>query len=316
MKRTYGISMKKSIPQKNRKPLNSFRLYFRYIRLQFLSGIQYKGWWMMIPQVFLVVITDPIGSICMFARFGSIGEWSMERILLIYSMAITAFGLAETFCRGFDSFPHKMVQNGEFDRVLLRPRSTVVQVMGSVFHIHRAARVISGCIAVAWCLWKLQIPMTPLKILFLLYRPLWGDAPVYGRFYMDFWDLLFFHQGAGMDLYFYKRRVSGDPLPYALYASAPEKHIYFSHSHPGRELLSCFRALRMGGTYLERAPFAACRNWFSEHFPSDVAVGSPALPRRRKLIRFFVNLRKAVFLYILYERKHGKGGYYVQADFI
>ena len=169
MKRTHGICMKKSILRKNQKPLNSFRLYFRYIRLQFLSGIQYKGWWMMIPQVFLVVITDPIGSICMFARFGSIGEWSMERILLIYSIAITAFGLAETFCRGFDSFPHKMVQNGEFDRVLLRPRSTVVQVMGSVFHIHRAARVLSGCIAIAWCLWQLQIPMTPLKILFLLY---------------------------------------------------------------------------------------------------------------------------------------------------
>ena len=39
-------------PSDREKPMNGFFLYFRYIRLQFLSGVQYKGWWMMIPRYF------------------------------------------------------------------------------------------------------------------------------------------------------------------------------------------------------------------------------------------------------------------------
>lgn len=87
--------------------MNGFRVYLKYLRINFLSGLQYKGWPLTMLQVLLVVVTDPIGVIFMFSRFGSIGAWSMERILLIYAMAVTSFGLAETFCRGFDYFPGK-----------------------------------------------------------------------------------------------------------------------------------------------------------------------------------------------------------------
>ncbi len=152
-----------------RKKMNGFFLYWRYIRLHFLSGLQYKGWFLMVIQVIFVVITDPIGTIFLFSRFGSIGAWSMERILLIYSMAITSFGLSESLARGFDSFPWKMVQNGGFDLILLRPRSTFVQVAASVFHIHRLARVASGLIAIAWCLVRLGVAITPWRLFLLLY---------------------------------------------------------------------------------------------------------------------------------------------------
>lgn len=211
------VSLRTARPPSDReKPMNGFFLYFRYIRLQFLSGVQYKGWWMTIPQVFLVVVTDPISTIFMFSRFGSIGEWSMERILLMYSMAVTAFGLAETFCRGFDSFPWKMVQGGEFDRVLLRPRSTVVQVMGSVFHIHRAARVISGLAAIAWCLWRLQIHMNLLRILFLIYTLAGGMLLYMGVFILT--SGIAFFSIKGLDwIYIFTNagyQVTRCPMPY------------------------------------------------------------------------------------------------------
>jgi ABC-2 type transport system permease protein len=117
--------------------MRNLKLYFKYIRMSFLSGLQYKGWPIMVLQVLIVVVTDPIGLIFMFSRFGSIGEWSVERIVLIYAIAITSFGLAETFCRGFDYFPWKMIRSGDFDRILLRPRSLIIQIAASYFHIHR-----------------------------------------------------------------------------------------------------------------------------------------------------------------------------------
>ena len=145
--------------------MNDLRLYFKYLRLHLLTGFQYKGWPIMMLQVMIVVITDPIGTIFMFSRFGSIGAWSMERILLIYALAITSFGLAETFCRGFDYFPWRMIRSGDFDRVLLRPRSLFVQVAGSYFHLHRLSRVVSGGAAVVWCLWRLEVELTVVDIM-------------------------------------------------------------------------------------------------------------------------------------------------------
>lgn len=148
--------------------ISEFTLYFKYIRMNLLTGLQYKGWPLMIMQTLLVVITDPIGLIFMFARFGSIGNWSVYKVLLMYAIAVTSFGLAESLCRGFDYFPWKMVRTGDFDRVLLRPRSLMVQVAGSYFHIHRFARVFGGLFTVIYCLRALKVVLSPLDAIMLL----------------------------------------------------------------------------------------------------------------------------------------------------
>jgi len=148
------------------------KVYFKLLKMNLLSGLQYKGWPFMILQVLVVVVTDPLGSILMFSRFGSIGEWTAERILLIYAMAVTSFGLAETFFRGFDYFPWRMVRSGDFDRVLLRPHSTVSMVAGSYFHIHRLARVFGGICAILWCLYENGVKPGFLSVITIL----WGLA--------------------------------------------------------------------------------------------------------------------------------------------
>jgi len=162
--------------------MNSIRLYGKYIRMNLLCGMQYKGWPIMVLQVFIVVITDPIGLIFMFSRFGSIGPWTIERILLIYSMAVTSFGLAESFCRGFDYFPWKMIRTGDFDRVLLRPQPLTVQIAGSYFHIHRFARVFSGIGVISWCLFRMKIALTAIDILVLILALIGGFITYTGVF--------------------------------------------------------------------------------------------------------------------------------------
>ena len=164
--------------------MHELKLYFKYIRLNFLAGLQYKGWPIMVLQVFIVVITDPLGLILLFSRFGSIGVWSAPKILLIYAMAITSFGLAETFCRGFDCFPWRMIRSGDFDRVLLRPSSLFVQVAGAYFHIHRLSRVISGIGAIVWCLWNLGIHINLLNITIIILALIGGFLSYTGVFIM------------------------------------------------------------------------------------------------------------------------------------
>jgi ABC-2 type transport system permease protein len=164
--------------------MKDLKLYLKYIRMNFLTGLQYRGWPIMVLQVFIVVITDPISLIFMFSRFGSIGVWSLERIILIYAIAVTGFGLAETLCRGFDYFPWKMLRSGDFDRVLLRPSSLIIQVAGSYFHIHRLSRVISGSGAIIWCLWRLGIRFSLLNVITIILALLGGFFAYTGVFIM------------------------------------------------------------------------------------------------------------------------------------
>ena len=126
-------------------------LYTRYLRINFLSGLQYKGWVMQIVNVLFTVITDPIDVLLLFARFGPIGAWGVERVMLVYGISLTSFGLAELFSRGYDAFPWQ-IRTGAFDRILLRPRSTMVQILGMRFHIHRLSRVVGGLCLICWAL--------------------------------------------------------------------------------------------------------------------------------------------------------------------
>lgn len=140
------------------------KIYFKYLRMHLLAGMEYKGWWLMLIQVLVVVVTDPISTLLLFSRFGSIGEWTVAHIILVYSLAVASFGLAESFCRGFDYFPWHLLRSGDFDRLLLRPRSLFVQVAASRFHLHRLVRPITGICAAGWALSELDVALTPAKI--------------------------------------------------------------------------------------------------------------------------------------------------------
>ena len=171
--------------------IKGLRLYFKFMKMHILSGLEYKGWWMMCVQTAFVVITDPIAVILMFSRFGGIGNWSMEKILLIYALAVTSYGLAESFCRGFDYFPWKMIQSGDFDRLLLRPYSLFIQVASSYFHLHRLPRPITGIIAVIWLLNRMNVQFSPQNI-FILVLALLGGLLTYTGVYIMTSGIAFF----------------------------------------------------------------------------------------------------------------------------
>ncbi|MDR1669947.1 MAG: ABC-2 family transporter protein [Oscillospiraceae bacterium] len=152
--------------------------YRRLIRINLLSALEYKGWWMMVLQVLLTVAADPVGTVLLFSRFGSIGVWSMERILLVYSLSVTSYGLAEGFLRGFDYFPWHILRTGNFDRLMLRPRSLFTQVAAHFFHIHRFARPAAGLAVIFWCLARQSAALGPRNVL-LLVSALAGGALIY-----------------------------------------------------------------------------------------------------------------------------------------
>lgn len=89
---------------------------------------------------FFVPFLAFISIYLLFQRFSNIAGWSLYEVALCYSVIHIAFSLSNCFARGFDSFS-SIIINSDFDRILLRPRSTIIQVMGSKFEFTRIGRL-------------------------------------------------------------------------------------------------------------------------------------------------------------------------------
>jgi ABC-2 type transport system permease protein len=75
---------------------------------------------------------------------------------MFYGTVSVTFAVADALARGFDQFG-TLVKSGDFDRLLVRPRSTVLQVIGQEFTLRRAGRLVQGAIVLAWALPSLDI---------------------------------------------------------------------------------------------------------------------------------------------------------------
>src|SRR5688572_8187430 len=104
-------------------------LYFKYLSILFKSQLQYRtSFWLLTFGQFFIPFSVFAGLYFMFERFGQLRGWSFFETALCFAIVHMAFSLSECFARGFDAFS-SLVAGGDFDRVLVRPRSTVVQVL-------------------------------------------------------------------------------------------------------------------------------------------------------------------------------------------
>lgn len=120
------------------------RLYIKYASIILRSQMQYKASFVMtsIGQ-FLTAFTTFLGMYFMFSRFNSVDGFSFSEVLLCYAVILTAFSLAECFVRGFDAFSG-IISNGEFDRIIVRPRNEILQVLASRIEFSRIGRLLQA----------------------------------------------------------------------------------------------------------------------------------------------------------------------------
>ena len=100
------------------------------------------------------------------------------------------FSIAEMAVRGFDSFS-SMVRTGEFDRVLVRPRSNVLQVLGSKFKLTNLGRIIQGAVIFIYAVTAAEVEWTIYKIITVVFM-LVGGVALFSGLFMIYAALCFF----------------------------------------------------------------------------------------------------------------------------
>ena len=160
--------------------LDSLRLYGRYIDISFRSQMQYRASFIMLSLGhFLMTGLEFLGMLALFDRFEHLEGWTLPEVALFYGIINMAFSLCDATSRGFDIFP-TMVKSGEFDRILLRPCSTVLQLAGQELTLRRIGRFSQGLIVLLWATYALDISWPASKILLLGTTILGGACLFYG----------------------------------------------------------------------------------------------------------------------------------------
>lgn len=167
-------------------------LYLRLVSQSVRGQLQYRASFLLMAFGNLVTSgVEVIGIWALFQRFGTLGPWSLAQVAFLYGLVNAAFALAEGLARGFDVFGREFVRTGAFDRVLLRPRSTVLQLAGHEFQIYRVGRFVQGVAVLGWAIWVLPIDWQPWKVALLLYAFVAAAAFFYALFIaqaaLSFW---------------------------------------------------------------------------------------------------------------------------------
>tara|TARA_Y100001933_G_scaffold42941_1_gene40217 strand:- start:209 stop:1024 length:816 start_codon:yes stop_codon:yes gene_type:complete len=167
-------------------------LYGRLVGQSVRAQLQYR--WSFLLMAFGNMVTsgvEVIGIWALFDRFGSLGAWRLAEVAFLYGLVNAAFAVAEALARGFDVFGKEFVKTGTFDRVLLRPRSTVLQLAGHEFQLQRVGRFLQGAAVLAWAIWMLPIDWQLWKVALLAFAFVGAAVFFYGLFIaqaaLSFW---------------------------------------------------------------------------------------------------------------------------------
>ena len=141
--------------------LSSFKMYLK-------SLLEYKKSFIMgfISQ-FLIMFTYYFMILALFEKFDNIKGYTKYEVLLCFSIIQFGFSMVETFARGIDTFENLIIR-GEFDRLLLRPRNILLQVLSTDFDLIKISRILQAIVILIISLVKLNISFNLIKVITLI----------------------------------------------------------------------------------------------------------------------------------------------------
>ena len=114
-----------------------------------------------------------ITILVLFSRVRDLGGFRAPEVLLIYAMAAMSLGLADLVVGQLDDLP-RWIRTGEFDVLLLRPLSSLVQLVTADLQLRRLGRIVVGVGVLVVVLARVPIQWTPTVIVVLVSTPLIG----------------------------------------------------------------------------------------------------------------------------------------------
>ena len=141
------------------------RLYFKFIWMFIKSEMEYKlSFFLSMIASTLGTLVSVLGIVFLLQKFGAVGGWKLEEVMLITGIATFAYTCVEMFLRGLDML-YTRVKSGILDQMMTRPRNILFQVACSDFQVHKIGRLTESIILIIYGLINVDIEWNLYKAL-------------------------------------------------------------------------------------------------------------------------------------------------------
>jgi len=142
------------------------RLFALYFSQYAKARLEYRA------DFFASVIASFLGTaasfgflLIVFSRVPAVRGWRFEEMVFLYGFSLVPLGLFNVLSWNLYLFADRYLIEGRFDRVLLRPVSSVFQVLFESFRLESVQETVTGLVAVVWASRRLGLSFGPFEIL-------------------------------------------------------------------------------------------------------------------------------------------------------
>lgn len=158
------------------------KLYLKFFAIHLKSQMQYKVSFLLtvIGQI-LTSFSAFLAIYFMMNRFHTVNGFSAKEVFLCFGIILMSFSMAECFFRGFDAFS-STISNGEFDRIMVRPRNEMLLTLCSKIELTRVGRFVQALGVLIYSAVTSEIVWTKEKIFLLIFMIVSGIGLFSGLF--------------------------------------------------------------------------------------------------------------------------------------
>lgn len=144
------------------------KLLLNYFSMHLKTQLQYKISFILIfIAQSLSIFFEFFVIYALFDKFKLLEEYNIYQLLLTFSVIWFGMSSAETFGRGFDHFG-RLIKNGNFDLLLIRPRFLGLQIIGSEIAYEKIARILTSVGMIIFSIIKLSGKLDIVDILVII----------------------------------------------------------------------------------------------------------------------------------------------------
>lgn len=145
-------------------------LFFDYFTQYAKVRIGYRGdFFISLTASFAATVFGLFFVVVLFQNVPQLAGWRFEEVLFLYGFSLIPYGLFNVVSTNLYEFGNTYIIEGKFDRILLRPISSLFQILFETFRIESLQEVAIGIFCMAWASVRLHIPWTPWKIAMFLF---------------------------------------------------------------------------------------------------------------------------------------------------
>ena len=151
-------------------------IYRRLVGARIRSQLQYRlSFALNLVGMALITFLDFAVILILFEQVDALGEWSVEEVALLYGISCVAFAFTDLAIGHLDLLP-RMIREGDFDLVLVRPLSTLFQVVSHDFALRRLGKLAQGAAVLVFAITRLDVDWSAGRIAMLVLAVVAGAA--------------------------------------------------------------------------------------------------------------------------------------------